>query len=281
MGRESLAPGPAPPRYDKSMRNPATEAATLDTLEGLMNAAWPACEETDADGWVLRSAGSVTQRANSVWPRAAPADPGAALRLAARWYAARRQPVIFQVTHRPENELLEQLLDQDRYSRQSETLIMTAPGTDADAHPEPGGVTLMLADAPSDAWMELWWRIDGRGGPAERGLAHEILTGVQSLYASAVNGDGTVVGTGRLTVVNGWGGIYCMSVHPDFRRRGVAAALLRQLLAAAHERGAAQSWLLVTAANAGAQALYENAGFAEAGRYHYRQAPLRRAPGAC
>ena len=45
--------------------------------------------------------------------------------------------------------------------------------------------------------------------------------------------------------------------------------------------GASGLWLMVTAANTGAQALYAGAGFVEAGRYHYRQAPLRRALGAC
>ncbi|MHA7305112.1 GNAT family N-acetyltransferase [Arthrobacter sp. TMN-49] len=263
------------------MKSPAAENPILDTLERLMNAAWPAPEVVDGDAWVLRSAGSVTQRANSAWPRRPPADLDEALRLTAGWYAARRQPVIFQVTRRPENDSLERLLDRERYSRQSETLIMAAANNAAEAVPVPEGITLTVTDAPSDAWMELWWRIEGRGGAAAREVAHEILTGVPSLYASALNPDGAVVGTGRLTVVNGWGGIYCMSVHPECRRQGVAAAIVRQLLDAARERGAAQSWLLVTAANTGAQALYERAGFRQMGRYHYRQAPLRRAPIAC
>lgn len=265
--------------------NPVTDSEAQDcsvgALEGLMNAAWPAPEAVDSGAWVLRSASSVTQRANSVWPRSQPADLEAALRETARWYAARRQPVIFQVTQRPENESLDQLLDRQRYSRQSETLIMSARlGVDKVA-PAPEGVELALNDAPSAAWMELWWRLDGRGGVAEREVAHEILTGVPSLYASAVNGDGVVVGTGRLTLVNGWAGIYCMSVHPDFRRQGIAASILCLLLDAARELGVTQAWLLVTASNSGAQALYADAGFREVGRYHYRQAPLRRAPMAC
>ncbi|WP_243399792.1 GNAT family N-acetyltransferase [Arthrobacter glacialis] len=253
----------------------------MDALEVLMNEAWPAPEAMDRDGWVLRSASSVTQRANSVWPRQAPADLAVALRDTVSWYATRRQPVIFQVTHRPENRALEQLLDLQRYSRQSETLIMTAVGSVNGAPATPAGITLTLSGAPSKEWIELWWRIDGRGAAAEREVARGILTGIPSLYASAVNGDGMVVGTGRVTLLNGWAGIYCMSVHPGFRRQGIAASILRQLLDAAHERGTAQAWLLVTAANAGAHALYKQGGFREVGRYHYRQAPLRRAPMAC
>lgn len=265
----------------KRVTDSAVQDPALCALEVLMNAAWPAPEVMDCGGWVLRSASSVTQRANSVWPRSEPADLGAALRETVRWYAGHRQPVIFQVTRRPENDSLERLLDLQRYSRQSETLIMTAAVSAADAVSTPAGIELTLGDKPSEEWLELWWRVDGRGGAVERGVAKEILTGVPSLYASAVNDGGAVVGTGRLTLLNGWAGIYCMSVHPDFRRQGIAAAILRQLLDAARQRRTAQAWLLVTAANAGAQALYDDAGFTEVGRYHYRQAPLRRAPMAC
>ncbi|MHA7269226.1 GNAT family N-acetyltransferase [Arthrobacter sp. HLT1-20] len=263
------------------MNDSASQDCTVGAVEVLLNAAWPAPEAVDSGGWVLRSASSVTQRANSVWPRSQPADLEAALRETARWYAARRQPVIFQMTQRPENGALEELLDLQRYSRQSETVIMSAGFGVDKGFPAPAGVALTLSDSPSKEWMELWWRVDGRGGPAEREVAWGILTGIPSLYASAVNGDGVVVGTGRLTLVNGWAGIYCMSVHPDFRRQGIAAAIMCQLLHAARERGAAQAWLLVTAANFGARALYEGGGFSEVGRYHYRQAPLRRAPMAC
>ena len=61
-------------------------------------------------------------------------------------------------------------------------------------------------------------------------LPVEFSPAVPSLYVSAVNGDGMVVGTGRVTTLNGWAGIYCMSVHPDFRRQGIAAAILARSL---------------------------------------------------
>lgn len=146
---------------------------------------------------------------------------------------------------------------------------------------DPEGITLAVSTSPSAQWLDLWWRVDGRGGASERHIAGEIVLGVPSIYASAVNHDGVVVGTARLTVVNGWGGIYCMCVHPEFRRQGIGAALIRRLILAASEEDSTQLWLLVTAANTGAQALYGSAGFTEFSRYHYRQAPLQRAPSAC
>lgn len=258
----------------------------LDQLENLMDRAWLASEREILDGWILRSAGSVTQRANSVWPAAAPADFDAALRSAAAWYAAKRQPVIFQLTARPENHELDKLLDRHGYSRQSETLIMTARGAaagwrGADASGPTAGVDVILTDAPSPEWLDLWWRVDGRGDAAERHIALSIVTGTPSLYATARDGHGAIVGTGRLTVLDGWGGIYCMAVHPEFRRQGVATVILDALRDAGREAGAANFWLMATEANAGGRALYERAGFAESARYHYRQAPLHRAPNVC
>lgn len=259
-----------------------TTDEVLDTLEVLMDRAWPAIDVEEHNGWVLRSAGSVTQRANSVWPAQTPADPQEALAAAMAWYVQRRQPLIFQLTRRDSNVALEHLLDSRKFSRQSETLIMTATAAEAHVRYVPvSNFDVILADAPSEEWLDLWWSVDGRGGLIERDIARTILTGSPSIYASAVSKDGTVLGTGRLATVDGWGGLYSMAVHPDARRQGIARSVMAALLEAGRAMGLHDFWLMVTAANIGAQELYANAGFAEAGRYHYRQAPLRRAPGAC
>nr|WP_125610402.1 GNAT family N-acetyltransferase [Specibacter cremeus] len=228
----------------------------------------------------MRSAGSVTQRANSIWPASQPEELNAALRSAADWYATRRQPVIFQLTHRLENAALEEFLDGERYSRQSETVIMTASGETAGSVSRPVAGEVVLADSPSEQWLDLWWRVDGRGGAAERHMARSIILGTPSVYATAVDGRGAAIGTGRISILDGWGGIYAMAVHPEFRRQGVATAVVGALLAAGRDAGAANFWLMATVANTGARELYQRAGFAEAGRYHYRQAPCP-VTGAC
>ncbi len=267
-----------------------------------MNAAWPAPDGELVDGWLLRSAGGVTQRANSVWPVAESSDLAANLRSTERWYADRRQPVIFQLVRRPECAPLEALLDSHSYSKQSETLIMTATAeiTEArtatapsDAAPSlSDGIAVTISSEATPDWLELWWSVDGRGGPAEMAMAKRILVAAPALYATAHDDQGLVVGTGRLAMPNvegssgsvdsgRWGGIYSMAVLPEARRRGIATQILNALTVAGAERGLRNYWLMVTAANTGAQELYTRAGFAEQGRYHYRQAPLRRALGAC
>ncbi len=77
------------------------ERQTTPALEALMDAAWPAPDREESGGWVLRAAGGVTQRANSIWPRSEPEGTPherlALLRDARAWYRNRRLPVIFQV----------------------------------------------------------------------------------------------------------------------------------------------------------------------------------------
>ncbi len=258
-----------------------TTSSPLDVMEELMNATWPALNVLEQDGWVLRSAGSVTKRANSVWPRATQEDRiQSHLRQAEHWYAARQQPAVFQLTDRPENSELDLFLAARGYWRQAETLIMTAgtifPATRGSQNTltiGTGQITLEVSSTPTAQWLELWYTIEGTATPSERKVAGELVQSVPSLYVSAVDGNGAVVGTGRVSVNNSWGGIYCMGVHPDHRRQGIASAIVECLTACAIEHGATRSWLLVAAANPAAQELYASNGFTEVGRYHYRRQP--------
>lgn len=246
----------------------------LPELESAMDAAWPAPDREESGGWVLRAAAGVTQRANSIWPRPDPAgtrpDLPASLRDARAWYRRRRLPVIFQVFEDARSAALNAFLDAEGFTRQSGTLILVrAAGADSTA----AGVE--LSDRPSEEWLRLWWRVDGRGGDAALATAREILEGCPAVYALARDDDGVPAAVGRLAVppagAGGRGGVYCMATRPDARRRGHAGRVLQALLAAGAARGLAGYWLLVTAANAGARELYTRAGFAEAGRYLYRQ----------
>ncbi len=60
--------------------------------------------------------------------------------------------------------------------------------------------------------------------------------------------------------------VLTLAVAPEVRRQGVAAALLAGAMAAAREQAARTRVLAVAIGNTGARALYERAGFVEAGR---------------
>ena len=251
-----------------------------------MDAAWPAPDRQESDGWVLRAASGVTQRANSVWPREPEGNTRRqqeALRAARLWYRGRRLPLIFQVFDDPRFTGLNAILDGEGFTRQSETLVMCrssgAQAADQPAltHPAAAQPVVEISTVPSDEWIELWWSVDGRGGPAERKTARSILAGCPSLYALVRSHDGVPAAVGRLALPpageagGSWGGLYSMATRPDARRCGHALGIMQALLQEGAARNLAGYWLLVTAANSGAQQLYAKAGFQEAGRYLYRQ----------
>lgn len=251
-------------------------------LERLMDAAWPAAQRDEAGGWVLRAASGVTQRANSVWPREPGEDPEALRRTLAearRWYRDRRLPLIFQVFEGPGYAPLNAVLDAEGFTRQSETLIMSRPS--GNGFPGSGSGRVEVQDAPDEEWLHLWWSVDGRGGEGQRDTARAILTGCPSLYALVRGDDGVPAAVGRLAMVHGTGGIYCMATSASGRRRGYATAVLQALLAEGGAHGVDRFWLLVTAANQAARQLYSKAGFTESGRYIYRQQRPRRALTGC
>jgi ribosomal protein S18 acetylase RimI-like enzyme len=177
------------------------------------------------------------------------------------------------------NSRLNDFLDEQGFTRQSETLILSRP---AGTEPLPrASAKVELLDQPDDEWLALWWSVDGRGDSAELEIARAILTGCPSLYALVKDDDGVPAATGRLAIVEGTGGIYCMATSPSHRRRGYAARVLQALLSEGATRGLGSFWLLVTTANHAAQELYSKAGFAESGRYLYRQQRPRRALTGC
>ncbi|MFZ1341080.1 MAG: GNAT family N-acetyltransferase [Paracoccaceae bacterium] len=68
--------------------------------------------------------------------------------------------------------------------------------------------------------------------------------------------------------------LHALEVRPGQRRQGAGRHLLRAAANWAAEQGCDTLSLAVTARNAAARALYQRAGMAQAGQYHYRRKPL-------
>ncbi|HEX9226560.1 MAG TPA: GNAT family N-acetyltransferase, partial [Arthrobacter sp.] len=193
----------------------------------------------------------------------------AGLREARLWYRNRRLPLIFQVFEGPRYAPLNAVLDEEGFTRQSETLVLVrGGGTDTPAA-DPG---VEISTEPTPEWLRLWWSVDGRGDAAALAVARGILERCPSLYALVRDGEGRPAAVGRLALPpGGTGGLYCMATRPDARRSGYASRILQALLRAGDAWGVGGYWLLVMASNAGARELYARAGFQAAGRYLYRQ----------
>ena len=108
--------------------------------------------------------------------------------------------------------------------------------------------------------------------PWSENMLREELGGGIFLVAEQ---DGQVQGYVGCQTVLDEGYITNVAVFPDCRRRGIAEALLHELLRRAEEKGLAFVTLEVRASNAPAIALYEKLGFAPVGvRKNYYSAPV-------
>ena len=132
--------------------------------------------------------------------------------------------------------------------------------------------TATLDDRASDAWLA-----DDARALRHQEAARAVLEGPDQVAFAAVTGaDEIVVAKGRAAVTPGadpWLGVTDVWVHPDHRRRGLAAVVLDALLGWAAEQGAGTAYLQARQDNAGALALYDRLGFARHHSYRYLRAP--------
>ncbi len=91
--------------------------------------------------------------------------------------------------------------------------------------------------------------------------AYYSEVGNPSSYYLVARLDDALAGFGGMWAVEDEAHIVTLAVLPEFRRRGIARALMDGLLAEARRRGAWHITLEVRAGNAPAQALYTSLGF--------------------
>jgi len=274
--------------------------ALVRRLERAALRAVPAESEWEVRGWLCRwGAGGLVGRVASaaVSPYADPADLAPASEVAAS-YGARGLPPLLRVTPLTPPDLLgEPGLRETR----SPVLVMarglegphgdgpqrradglgasvaesaTVAGSGAadaepsgSASPLEGGAAVALSEDVPDAWRAafLEHHTSAEGPPR---LALAAAAPLPRRFAVAAL-DGAVAGLGLGVVADGTLGVFDVLTVPQRRRRGVATAVVRALLAWGRVAGADLAYLQVAAANASAVALYERLGFRRAYAYSY------------
>lgn len=127
------------------------------------------------------------------------------------------------------------------------------------------------ADGPSDPRVTL-----RRAGPGDEAAVVAQLTAafdwtppdIERMLADPdertelIELDGVAVGTVRLTLIDGVGGVYGFAVHPDLQGRGIGRDVLRRCCRQLRVDGAARVALEVVVDNNRALGLYTSTGFA-------------------
>lgn len=229
-------------------------------LSLLAASAWPAREQVELGGWLLRASAGVTRRANSALPLlATPAPLDRLLGAVEDFYDARLLPPRVQV----EDPELDAALEARGWTSSSPTDLLVGP--------LPEGPTAAVVRDLDDAWLDCWWAVDGRGGDAEKAVARSMLESVEHPVAHArVERDGAVVGVARGVAQGPWVGVFQVAVRPEVRRQGVGRDLLRALQAWGEEQDCWSAYLQVGRDHPG-RALYR--GMQVAARYAYRTRP--------
>jgi ribosomal protein S18 acetylase RimI-like enzyme len=233
--RDIVSGKPVPPRPSVRHRV-SVRAAEEHTLH-----LWPGLVTERLGEWVLRTdpapAGRLVKRMNSAL---AIGDPGLplpeALARIRDFYVARDRPVLVQVEA---GSAVEEALVAEGWS--------VVPG--GDAHFLLGSLSRALRAA----------RAGGSAG--SRQARRAPLAAVETHE----DGDRVVVALGdaargEASLHDDWLGLHGLAVAPDQRRRGLATAVVAELLDWGAERGATTAWLHVEVDNAAGLALYEGLG---------------------
>ena len=223
-------------------------------LDQICNLTWPATEEIEHSGWLMRAANGVTNRANSVLPLEANLEVGALtdfdkkLAVAQEFYKARNLPTIFQVALPTWQVLSEKL----RSIGAVETLCGNTMVADLTSSKQIVSTEyeIVQSNQPSDEWLAV---------QPTPGI-EKIMSRCASTFLTVVK-NGRAIATCRFALAKDWTSITRVYVHPEFRGQGLAKAIVAAALEASFEQGATKAVLQVEASNAIAIGVYESLGF--------------------
>ena len=223
-------------------------------LDQICDLTWPATENIKNSGWLMRAAGGVTNRANSVLPLAASLEDGALnnfaekLAIAQEFYSERNLPTIFQVAL-PTWQILS---DKLRSLGAVETLRGNTMVTDLTSAKQkiPAGIEIAQSNQFDNKWLEV---------QPTPGI-ERILSGCAATYLTLVS-NGQTVAACRIALSNGWSSITRVYVDKNFRGNGLGKVIVAAALEASFEQGATKAVLQVEASNAIAIGVYESLGF--------------------
>lgn len=259
----------------------AADRAHILALEAVAARNWPAREQVELDGWLLRANDGWTSRANSVLPLGTPRRPvSAMIDDAASFYAQRQLPLQVQIAL-PVRGLLDAELAKRCWLVASPSLVMskslraTPTATERLATELPPGFSLVHEDSPGPRWQSGYHARDGQLSEAALALLSrpDLVTFLSARAVQSADSSDQALAIARATVEDGWVGLSALEVAPSARRQGLATALISELERWGVQHGARRAYLQIEAGNEAALALYTRLGYFEHHRYHYRVAP--------
>lgn len=233
--------------------------------------AWPALRQILYGDWLLRFAGGVSRRANSVNPlRPDAQDRGLELAVCEAAYRAQGLPAHFRLPFLLDGAL-DKRLDRAGYTAEGETVTLLAPIGEVAAAADP---QVEILPRPGAAWLAAMATLQRRDQSWADTYAR-ILEALPLPAAFALLREGGRPGAAAYGALHD--GLLCyvsVVTDPLLRGRGLGRRLLSAINAWGVAAGAEAACLQVAAANSPGRALYASLGLRrELYRYHYRCQP--------
>ena len=237
--------------------------ADARALAAALQACWPAAETRRLGPWTIRRGEDGGSRTEAASLEASVEEGLAAIEDAEAAMRDWGKRPLFVL--RPGEEALDAALAAKGYGVPDRNLILAAPSV---ALAAAGGLSAIPCEAPLAAMEEIW---------AAGGIGSAKLAVMARTPAPRVSFLGRLedrpAGAAFVAAHDGIAMLSALEIAPFARRRGLGAVMVRAAAAWAAAQGAETFALAVRGANAPALALYAALGMAEAGRYHYREAP--------
>lgn len=231
--------------------------------------AWSAHESVRTGPWLLRASGGFNRSANSVGllGTCLPTEQSALIAQAESFYAAHRMPARFQIDDGDRHLALSaELLERGyRYDEAGDATTVVAPlrTLRSVAPPERDG-RVVIAEAPTDDWIEVWWSTLGLASFEERDrtAAAELLWDLDGRCGFAAHiTEGQLVATGLAVIEGPWLGMFCVGARPDRRRRGSGRRIVGALATWGIAHAATTAYASVDDDNAIGRQLFDRLGF--------------------
>lgn len=259
--------------------NPAFDLTLLSRVEDAgLNASAPP-QQRWLDGWLLRTSPGKAWRArciNAVAQGRLPLDER--LRLATAAFEEAGLPLVMRITRFSQPVDLDEQLAGLGWARLDDTRVMVNL-----ALPARQAVPPALAPAPAGL---TWQRLGAEAYAAAVGALRGSTVDQQQAHAQRLacspvpyqgyalcDAAGQVQACGQFAREAELVGLYDVFTGPETRRQGLATLLCERLLQLAVNEGATVGYLQVEGANHSARRIYQQLGFADGYRYHYRQPP--------
>ncbi len=244
-----------------------------------MLTSWPALSTAFDGDWVIRLAKGHTKRSNSVTCLSAD-DSSLETRIdrVVRIYRNRGLPATFRLSPLAPPALDARLNDMG-WRRFDESIVMISDlANNAGSPPHEQGCNVEIASKRDDAWLEGCRRIDGlqAADAATFGTMLDYLVPLAGYGRITV--DAQIEALALAVVDEELAGLFVVMTAAERRRQGLARRLLTKLLRWSQDRGATNGWLAVEAGNQPAVRLYQDLGFHEVYRYHYRSNDICKRP---